>query len=135
MEWDFHDLPANESNGIQGVPKLTADLSMFEDATSEPVSTLEALNDIAGTVEAIVLDFAAGPERDAYLALVDEYEALADTLADESGFKSGEQNAGIFELAKRMEDIFEAILKGCPAHIRTLHGSVQAAIDAETSGA
>jgi hypothetical protein len=114
---------------------LTADLAIFEDAASEPVTTLEALTDIACTIEAIVLNFAAGPERDAYLALVDEYEALADTLADEPGLRSAEQNAGIFELAKRMEDVFEAILRGCPSHIRTLHEAVQAAIDAETSGA
>jgi hypothetical protein len=114
---------------------LTADLALFEDATSEPVSTLEALNDIADTVEAIVLNLAAGPERDTYLALVDEYEVLAETLPEESALRSAEQNAQIFELAKRLEDNFEAILSGCPGHIRTLHGAVQAAIDAETSGA
>jgi hypothetical protein len=114
---------------------LTADFSMFEDAASEPVSTLEALNDIADTVEAIVLNVAAGPERDVYLALVDDYEALAETLPDESGLRSAEQNAKVFELAKRMEDIFEAILKGCPDHIRALHGAVQAAIEAEMPGA
>ena len=114
---------------------MTADLSIFEDATSEPVSTLEALNDIAGTTEMIVLSLAAGSERDAYLELVDEYEAFADTLPDEPELRSAEQNAQIFELAKRMEDIFETILRGCPGHIRTLHGAVHAAIDAETARA
>jgi hypothetical protein len=127
--------PSMTINLAQGVPQLTADLSIFEDAASEPVSTLEALNDIADTIEAVVLNLAAGPERDAYLALVDEYEVLADTLPDESALRSAEQNAQIFELAKRMEDIFEAILRGCPSHIRTLHGAAQAAIDAETPGA
>jgi hypothetical protein len=114
---------------------LTADLSIFEDATAEAVSTLEALNDIADTIEAIVLNLAAEPERDAYLALVDEYEAFADSLPDEPVLRSPEQNAEVFELAKRMEDIFEAILKGCPGHIRALHDAVQAAIDAEMPGA
>jgi hypothetical protein len=114
---------------------LTADLSIFEDATSEPLSTLEALNDIADTIEAIVLSSAAGQERDAYLALVDEYEAYADTQPEGSVLRSAEQDAQILELAKRMEDVFEAILRGCPGHIRTLHGAVQAAIDAEASRA
>jgi hypothetical protein len=60
-------------------------------------------------VEAIVLNFAAGPEREAYLALIDKYEALAETLPDESGLRSVEQNAQIFEFAKRTDEIFEAI--------------------------
>jgi len=114
---------------------LTADLSMFEDAASESISTLEALNDIADTVEAIVLNFAGEPERDAYLALADEYEAFAETLLDEPVLRSAEQNVQILELAQRMEDIFEAILRGCPSHIRALHEAVQEAIDAETSRA
>jgi hypothetical protein len=112
---------------------LTADLSIFEDATIEPVSTLEALTDMADTVEAIVLNLAAGPERDAYLALIDEYEAFADTLPDESGLRSSEQNVQILQLAKRTDEIFEAILRGCPGDIRALHGAVHAAIDAETA--
>jgi hypothetical protein len=70
-----------------------------------------------------------------YLALVDEYEVLADTLPDESALRNAEQNAQIFELAKRTEDLFEAILSGCPSHIRTLYRAVQATIDAEMSGA
>ena len=114
---------------------MTADRAIFEDTTSEPVSTLEALNDIADTVEAIVLNLAAGPERDAYLALVDEYEAFADTLPDESGLRTAEQNAEIFELATRMEDIFEAILNGCPSDIRALHSAIHASIGAETARA
>jgi hypothetical protein len=114
---------------------MTADLSIFEDSTSEPVSTLEALNEIADTVEAIVLNLAAGPERDAYLALVDEYEAFAGSLPDESLLRSEEQNAEVFELAKRMEDIFETILSGCPGDIRTLYEAVHAALDAETARA
>jgi hypothetical protein len=47
-------------NLAQGARLLTAELSIFEDTTSEPVSTLDALNDIAGTVDAIVLSLAAG---------------------------------------------------------------------------
>ena len=114
---------------------MTADLSIFEDATSEPLSTLEALSDIADTIETIVLNLATGQERDAYLALADEYDAYADTVPDGSVLRSPEQNAQIFELAKRMEDAFEAILRGCPGHIRTLHGAIDAAIDAEASRA
>jgi hypothetical protein len=117
------------------VLSLTADLAIFEDAASEPVSTLEALNDIADTVEAIVLNLASGPEREAYLALVDEYEAIAETLPDDPVLRSAEQNVQILELAQRMEDIFEAILRGCPGDIRALHGAVHAAIDAETARA
>jgi len=114
---------------------LTTDPAIFEDDASEPLSTLEALNDIADTIEAIVLGLAAGQERDAYLALVDEYEAYADTLPEASVLRSAEQDVQILELAKRMEDVFEAILRGCPGHIRTLHGAIHAAIDAETSRA
>jgi PHD/YefM family antitoxin component YafN of YafNO toxin-antitoxin module len=117
------------------VPELTADLAIFEDAASEPVSTLEALNDIADTVEAIVLSLAAGSERDAYLALVDEYEAFDDDLPEEPELRSAEQTARILELAKRLEDVFEAILRGCPSDIRALHAAVQTAIDAEASRA
>jgi hypothetical protein len=112
---------------------LTADLSMFEDDNSEPLSALEALNDIADTVEAIILSLASEQERDAYLALADEYEACVDSMPEGAALKSPEQEPQTLELAKRMEDVIEAILRGCPAHIRTLHEAVHAAIDAEMS--
>jgi hypothetical protein len=123
------------SNLAQGVPSLTADLSVFEDAASEPLSTLEALSDIADTVETIVLSLATEQERDAYLALADEYDEYAESMPDGSVLKSPEQNTQMFELAKRMEDVFEAILRGCPSDIRTLHAAIHAAIDAEASRA
>ena len=47
---------------------MTAELSIFEEATCEPFSTLEALNDIADSIETIVLSLAAGQDREAYLA-------------------------------------------------------------------
>jgi hypothetical protein len=114
---------------------LTADFTVFEDDNSEPLSTLEALNDIADTVEAIVLSLASGQERDAYLALADEYEACAESMPEGSSLKNPEQDTQTFELAKRMEDVLEVILRGCPAHIRTLHEAVHSAIDAEMSRA
>ncbi len=116
----------------QGEPLLTADLSI-DDATSETLSTLEALNDIADTVEAIVISFGGEQERDAYLALSDEYEDYAETLPDEAALRTPEQNAGLSELGKLREDAFEALLKECPAHIRTLYHAAGAAIDAEAS--
>ena len=106
---------------------MTADLAIFEDAASEPLTTLEALSDIADTVEAIVLSLAAERERDAYLALADEYEACAESTP--------EQNTQLFELAKRMEEVFEAIVRGCPSDIRALHEAIHTAIDAETARA
>jgi hypothetical protein len=47
-------------------------------------------------------------EWDAYLALADEYESCGDSVPDESVLKNPEQNPRLFELAKRMEDVFEA---------------------------
>jgi hypothetical protein len=87
---------------------------------------------MADTIEAIVLSSATEQERDAYLALADEYEACADSVPDGSALKSPEQDTQMFELAKRMEDALEAILRACPSHIRTLYEAVQEAIDAET---
>ena len=114
---------------------MTVDLSTFEDDSSEPLSTLEALSDMADTIEAIVLSLAAGSERDAYLALADEYEAYADSMPEGSVLKSPEQDTKMLELAKRMENVLEAILQGCPSHIRTLYRAVDEAIDAEMSRA
>jgi PHD/YefM family antitoxin component YafN of YafNO toxin-antitoxin module len=110
---------------------LTEDLSILEDATAEAVSTLEALDDIAGTVEAIVIGLGGAQERDAYLALADEYDAFADTLADEPELRTPEQSARLSEFEKLLEDAFLAILKGCPEHIRKLHDATRAAIAAE----
>jgi hypothetical protein len=114
---------------------LTVDLSTFEDDSSEPLSTLEALSDMADTIEAIVLSLATGSERDAYLALADEYEACAESMPDGSVLKSPEQETQMLELAKRMENVIEGILRACPSHIRTLYGAVDEAIDAEMSRA
>jgi PHD/YefM family antitoxin component YafN of YafNO toxin-antitoxin module len=110
---------------------LSEDLSILEDATPEALSTLEALDEIADTVESIVFSLAGAEERDAYLALADEYDAYANTLADEPALRTPEQSARLSELEKLMEDAFKAILMGSPGHIRKLHDDVRAAIDAE----
>ncbi len=62
---------------------MSEDLSILEDATPDAVSNLEALDDIADNVEAIVLNHADTQERDGYLALTEEYEAYTDTLPEE----------------------------------------------------
>jgi hypothetical protein len=49
--------------------------------------------------------------------------------------KTPAQDSRMFELAKRMEDALEAILRACPSHILTLYEAVQEAIDAEMSSA
>ena len=67
------------------------------------------------------------------MALSDEYEDYAETLPDEAALRNPEQNARLSELGKLREDAFEALLKGCPAHIRTLYHAAGAAIDAELS--
>ena len=111
---------------------MTADLS-HDDATSETFSILEALNDIADTVEAIVISFGGEQQRDAYLALADEYEDYAGTLPDEAALGTPEQNARLSALGKLREDAFKALLKDCPDHIRTLYHAAGAAIDSEAS--
>jgi hypothetical protein len=111
---------------------LTADLS-HDDATFETLSTLEALSDIADTVEVIVVSYGGEQERDAYLALADEYEDYAENLPPDSAHAAPEQIARLSELGKLKEDAFEAILKECPAHIRSLFHAAGAAIDAEAS--
>ncbi len=110
---------------------LSEDTVVFEDASPEAFSTLEALDDIAVTVESIVLSLGGEQERDAYLAAADEYETYADSLADEPGERGAEVSARLSELEERMADAFQALLKGCPAHIRTLHDAIRAAVDAE----
>ncbi len=68
---------------------LTEEPVLLEDAAIETLSTLEALDDITDTVEAIVLSFGAEPERDAYFAIADEFEsspaACRKTLRSEPG--------------------------------------------------
>jgi hypothetical protein len=120
---------------VQGVPLLTADLSLLDDASTETLSTLEALNDIADTVETIVLGFSGEQERDAYLSRVDDYEDYAETLPDSAALRTPEQNAQLSALGKLTEDAFEALLQGCPAHIRSLYNAARTAIDAEASRA
>ena len=114
---------------------MTVDVAVDEDNASEPLSMLEALNDIADGIETVVLSFAAEQELDAYLALSEQYDAFAESVPDGPALRSSEQNAQIFELAKRMEDVFEAILQGCPSHIRTLYSAIHTAIDIEASSA
>ncbi|MGO9547408.1 MAG: hypothetical protein ACLPPF_21770 [Rhodomicrobium sp.] len=110
---------------------MSEDLSILEDATPDAVSNLEALDDIADNVEAIVLNHADTQERDGYLALTEEYEAYTDTLPEEPALRSPEQSSRLLELEKLMETAFEAILQACPDHIRELDGAVRAAIGAE----
>ncbi|MGO9486253.1 MAG: hypothetical protein ACLPX9_16995 [Rhodomicrobium sp.] len=110
---------------------LSEDLSITEDATAEFLSTLEALDDIADGVEAIVLSLGGAQEREAYFAIAEEYEAYAEALLEETAPKSPEQDARLMDLEKRMESAFNTMLEACPEHIRKLHGAVRAAIDAE----
>ena len=56
------------------MPLLSEDSVFLEEASPEALSTLEALDDIADTVESIVFSLAGAEERDAYLALADEYD-------------------------------------------------------------
>jgi hypothetical protein len=116
-----------------GVPRLTADLSLLDDASTETLSTLEALNDIVDTVETIVLGFSGEQQRDAYLSRVEDYEDCAETLPDSTALRTPEQNARLSALGKLTEDAFEALLRGCPAHIRSLFDAVRTAMDAEAS--
>ncbi len=111
---------------------MTADPSLFDDA--ETLSTLEALNDIAGTVETIVIGFAGEQEQDAYLALAGDYDDYTGTLPEGAATRAPEQNARLSGLGKQTEDAFEALLQGSPAHIRVLYDAVRIAIDAEASG-
>jgi uncharacterized protein Yka (UPF0111/DUF47 family) len=106
------------------------DLSNTEDAVPEAVSTLEALDDVAGDIETIVLNLGEPEEREAYLELADEYDSYADSLA-EPALRTPEQSARLLELEKQMEEAFEAILQECPEHIRTLYEAVRAAISSE----
>jgi hypothetical protein len=110
---------------------LSEDPFIQEDAAAEPLSVLEALDDIAGTVETIVLSFGGEQERDAYFALADEYGSYADTLLEETAQRDPEQNARLLDLEKRMETALNAILQACPGHIRKLHDAVRSAVDAE----
>ena len=112
---------------------MTADPSLFDDA--ETLSTLEALNDIADTVEAIVISFGGEQERNAYLAMSGEYDDYADTLPEGAATRTQEQNSRLSGLGKQTEDAFEALLQGCPVHIRSLYDAVRTAIDAEASRA
>jgi hypothetical protein len=109
---------------------LSEDLSITEDAVPEAVSTLEALDDVAGDIETIVLSLGEAEERDAYLELADEYDSYADSLA-EPGLRTPEQSAKLLELERQMEEAFEAILQECPEHIHKLYEAVRAAITAE----
>jgi hypothetical protein len=109
---------------------LSEDLSITEEAAPEADSTLEALDDIAGDVETIVLNLGGAEEREAYLALADEYDSYVEGLA-EPGVRTPEQSARLLELEKQMEEAFRAILQECPEHIRKLHEAVRTAIDAE----
>jgi hypothetical protein len=110
---------------------LTEDLSNLEDASLEPFSALEALDDIAGIVETIVLSFGSEQEQDAYLTLADEYASYADSLIEEPARRTSQQNDRLLELEKQMEVAFRPILQSCPDHIRKLHDAMRAAIEAE----
>jgi hypothetical protein len=110
---------------------MTEDPSNFEDANPEPLSTLEALDDIADIAENIVLSFGGDQEQDAYLTLAEEHASYADTLPEEPARRTPQQNGRLQELEKQMEDAFGPILRACPDHIRKLHDAVRAAIGAE----
>jgi hypothetical protein len=121
---DFESLTAT-----RGVCALTEDFD--HDDVHELHSILEALDDIAGTVEAIVLSFASEKEREAYLALVEDCGAYAETLHEEPAQRSPAQAAKLAELEGRMDGAFTAILAASPEHIRKLHDAIRAAFDAE----
>jgi hypothetical protein len=110
---------------------VTDDPSIVDDANSEPLSTIEALDDIADAVETIVLNFAGEQERDAYLTLADEYQFYLDTLPDEPAQRTPEENERLLKLETLMADTFAPLLEACPAHIRRLHEAVRQALEAE----
>jgi hypothetical protein len=110
---------------------LTEEPVLLEDAAIETLSTLEALDDITDTVEAIVLSFGAEPERDAYFAIADEFESFAGSLPEDPALRTREDEARLLELQQEMDEALAVILKDCPDHIRALHGAVRAAVDAE----
>ena len=65
---------------------MTPDPSLFDD-DAETLSTLEALNDIADSVETIVIGFGGEEERNAYLALAGEYDDYAGSLPEGAATK------------------------------------------------
>lgn len=109
---------------------LSEDLSNSDEAAPEAVSTLEALDDVAGDIETIVLNLGGAEERETYLALADEYNSYADEL-DEPGLRTPEQSARLSELEKQMEEAFSEILQECPEHISKLYEAVREAISSE----
>ena len=108
---------------------MTGDLD--HDDVPEYHSTLEALDDVAAIVEAIVLSSASDEEREAYLVLADDYGSYAETLPEEQAERSQEQAAKLADLEKLMDAAFASILQACPDHIRKLHEAIRAAVDAE----
>ena len=112
---------------------LSQDLSILDDGDEAPegLSALEALDDIGDIVEAVVLGLGDAAERDAYLTLVDQYEEYADSVALEPADRTPEESVRLSELEERMIDAFDALLAGCPDHIRKLHEALRCAIDAE----
>jgi hypothetical protein len=110
---------------------LSEDLSILDDAAPEALETLEALEDIAGDIETLILNFGDSEERDTYLALADEYDSYVDSVAGDPALRSPEEAARLFDLEKQMEEAFRAVLQGCPEHIRKLHEAARAAIASE----
>jgi hypothetical protein len=110
---------------------LSEDLSILDDAAPEALETIEALEDIAGDIETLVLSLGDAEERDTYLALADEYDSYADSVAGDPALRSSEEAARLSDLEKQMEEAFRAVLQGCPEHIRKLHEAVRAAITSE----
>jgi hypothetical protein len=109
---------------------LSQDLSILDDAP-EGLSTLEVLDDISDIVESVVLGLGGEAERDAYLTLTDQYDEYADSVAAEPADRTPEESVRLSELEERMIDAFDALLAGCPDHIRKLHEALRGAIDAE----
>ncbi len=104
---------------------------MLEDGSPESFSALEALDDIADIVETIVFSFVGEQERDAYLALADQYESYADSLPEEAVQRTPEENRRLMELAQLVSDAFKPMIQACPAHIRKVYDAVREALDAE----
>jgi hypothetical protein len=115
---------------------MTEDLSNIEDLSLESLSALEALEDVAGIVEALVLSFGGERERDAYLAAADEFEAYVETLPEDDEKRTAEQTSRLSKLEEGITNALKPLLAASPEHIRNLHVAVQRALEAEeASGA
>jgi len=109
---------------------LTEDLSNIEDISLDSLSALEALEEVAGIVEALVLSSGGESERDAYIAAADEYEAYVEGLSEDAE-RTAEQASRISQLEAAITAALKPLLAASPEHIRNLYDAAHKAIEAE----